>query len=164
MAEINTTKNAVKKYLHKNIRVDLTPMVDLGFLLITFFILTTTMQSHTVMKLIIPKDSTDSTEVPGSTTLTFIFDRNDSIGYYDGLAKEIKYAGFGAMRNIIQQKQISLVKNKIDKRKLILVIKPTRESSYKNFVDAMDEIYINDCKHYFVAEPKKHEILSNGSQ
>ena len=68
------------------------------------------MQSHTVMKLIIRKDSTDSTEVPGSTTLTFILDRNDSIGYYDGLAKEIKYASFGAMRNIIQQKQIRLAK------------------------------------------------------
>ncbi|MEJ7671259.1 MAG: biopolymer transporter ExbD [Chitinophagaceae bacterium] len=68
--------------------MDLTPMVDLGFLLITFFILTTTMQSNTVMKLIIPKDSTDSTEVPGSTTLTFILERNDSIGYYEDRQKK----------------------------------------------------------------------------
>ncbi len=68
------------------------------------------------------------------------------------------------MRNIIQQKQISLVKNHIDKKKLILIIKPAKQSSYKNFVDAMDEIYINDCKHYFVSEPGQHEILSNGAQ
>ena len=160
MAEINTsTKNTGKKYLHKSIRVDLTPMVDLGFLLITFFILTTTMQSHTAMRLIMPKDSTDSTEVPKSKTLIFILERQDSIGYYDGLSKEIKYARFGAMRNIIQQKQISLVKNHINKDELIVIIKPTSESSYKNFVDAMDEICINDCKHYFVAEPGKNELL-----
>ena len=164
MAEIISSSKKSVKYLRQSIKVDLTPMVDLGFLLITFFILTTTMQSNTVMKLIIPKDSTDSTELPGSTTLTIILERNDSIGYYDGQSKKIKYDGFGAMRNIIQQKQISLVKNQVDKKKLILIIKPTKESSYKNFVDALDEIYINDCKHYFVAKPGQHEILRNGSQ
>ena len=157
MAEVNTLSKNNKKYLHKSIRVDLTPMVDLGFLLITFFIVTTTMQSHTVMKLIVPKDSEISTEVPVSKTLTFILERNDSIGYYDGSAKEIKYAGFGAMRNIIQEKQISLG-NKKDS--MIIIIKPTKGSSYKNFVDAMDEIYINDCKTYFVAEPEKNEVLN----
>ena len=107
MAELNTsTKNIGKKYLHKHIKVDLTPMVDLGFLLITFFILTTTMQEETAMKLIMPKDSPDSTEVAKSTTITFILEKHDSIGYYDGLAKEIHYSGFGTMRSIIQQKQM----------------------------------------------------------
>ena len=153
MAEINTSvKNSNKKYLHKNIRVDLTPMVDLGFLLITFFIVTTTMQSHTVMKLVVPKDSEKTTDVAQSKTLIFILERNDSIGYYDGHAKNIKYAGFGTMRNIIRQKQISLG-NKKDS--MIIIIKPTKGSSYKNFVDAMDEIYINGCKHYFVADPDR---------
>ena len=153
MAEINTSpKSKGKKYLHKSIRVDLTPMVDLGFLLITFFILTTTMQSHTAMRLIMPKDSPITTDVPESKTLTFILENHDSIGYYDGLSKEIKYAGFGAMRNIIQHKQTSLTHDHINKNDLILIIKPTKESSYKNFVDAMDEIYINDCKHYFIVD------------
>ena|ERR1035437_2243027 len=159
MAEINTSaKKRGKKYLHKSIRVDLTPIVDLGFLLITFFILTTTLQAHTAMRLIMPKDSTDSTEVSELTTLTFVLTRNDSIGYYDGQAKEIKYEGFGAMRSIIQQKQISLTNNHIDKSKLTLIIKPTSESTYKNFIDALDEVTINDCKHYFVAEPEKNEL------
>ena len=158
MAEINTsTKTKGKKYLHKSIRVDLTPMVDLGFLLITFFILTTTLQANTTMKLIMPKDSADSSEVPKSKTLTFILLSHDSISYYDGLAKEIKYAGFGEMRNIIQQKQTSLTNNHIDRRELTLIIKPTKESCYKNFIDALDEIHINDCKHYLVAEPGKYE-------
>lgn len=159
MAEINTSaKNKGKKYLPKSIKVDLTPMVDLGFLLITFFILTTTLQAHTAMRLIIPKDSPDSTEVGVSKTLTFILEGHDSIGYYDGFAKEISCAGFGTMRNIIQQKQVSLTKGHVNKNELVVIIKPTKKSSYKNFVDAMDEIYINDCKHYFVAEPEKNEL------
>lgn len=157
MAEINTlSKTKNKEYLHKHIRVDLTPMVDLGFLLITFFILTTTMQAHTTIKLIMPKDSAIKTGVPQSKTLTVILERHDTIGYYDGFAKEIKYAGFNALRNIIQQKQFSLGKKRND---MIVIIKPTNESSYKNFIDAIDEIYINDCRHYFVAEPAKDEAL-----
>jgi biopolymer transport protein ExbD len=134
-------------------------MVDLGFLLITFFILTTTMQQPTEMKLILPKDSPITTNVAESKTLTFILNKHDSISYYDGFAKEIKQANFSAMRNIIQQKQINLVNNHIDKNELVLIIKPTKESTYKNFIDAMDEVYINDCRHYFVAEPGKNEIL-----
>ena len=157
MAELNiSSKNKGKKYLHKIIRVDLTPMVDLGFLLITFFILTTTMQSYTIMKLIVPKDSDTPSEVAQSKTITFILERNDSIGYYDGFAKDIKHAGFAEMRRLIQQKQISLG-NKKDS--MIIIIKPTKESSYKNFVDAMDEILIGNCKTYFVAEPEKNEVL-----
>ncbi|MDQ6889272.1 MAG: biopolymer transporter ExbD [Bacteroidota bacterium] len=160
MAEINlSAKKSGKKHLQKNIRVDLTPMVDLGFLLITFFILTTTMEEPNEMKLFLPKDSTDSTLVEQSTTLTFVLSRNDSIGYYDGFAKEIQHSKFDLMRNIIQQKQINLTKNHLDKNKLTIIIKPSDESSYKNFIDALDEVSINDCRHYFVAEPGKNDVF-----
>ena len=153
---ISLPKNKGKKYLHKYIRVDLTPMVDLGFLLITFFILTTTLQSHTVMKLIVPKDSDITTEIPVSKTLTFILERNDSIGYYEGMANAMTYAGFGAMRNMIQQKQAALGDKK---DQMIIVIKPSDDCSYKNLVDALDEISISGCKRYFVDKPAKNEQL-----
>lgn len=160
MAEITTpNKSKNKKYQHKFIKVDLTPMVDLGFLLITFFILTTTMQQQTEMNLVMPKDSPMTTNVPVSKVLTFILNRNDSIGYYEGNSKEIKYAGFGAMRNIIQQKQLSLTHNGLNKAEMVLIIKPTKESTYKNFIDALDEIHINDCRTYFIADPEKSEVL-----
>ncbi len=105
MAELNISNNrSRKKYFHKHIRVDLTPMVDLGFLLITFFILTTTLQEQGVTKLVLPKDSIINTLLPASTTLTFILERSDSIGYYDGLSTEIRYENFASMRSIIRQK------------------------------------------------------------
>ncbi len=62
-AIISLNKRNGKKYMPKSIKVDLTPMVDLGFLLITFFILTTILQEQKEMKLFLPKDSPDSTLV-----------------------------------------------------------------------------------------------------
>jgi len=85
--------------------------------------------------------------------------KNDSISYYEGFAKHISHSGFGAMRNLIYQKQISLEKRNINKSELIIIIKPTKQSTYKNFIDALDEISISDCKHYFIAEPLKSELL-----
>ena len=158
MAEmITNSKRKGKKYMPKNIRVDLTPMVDLGFLLITFFILTTSLDEKKEMKLLLPKDSKDSTILQKSTTLTFVLKGNDSIGYYEGIFTEVQHAKFGAMRKVIQQKQISLSNQNINPDKLTIIIKPTAESTYQNFIDALDEVTINDCKHYFVAEPLPDE-------
>ncbi|MEP7252495.1 MAG: biopolymer transporter ExbD [Ginsengibacter sp.] len=154
MAEmITSSKRKGKKHMPKNIRVDLTPMVDLGFLLITFFILTTSLDEKKEMKLLLPKDSKDSTLLEKSTTLTFILKANDSIGYYEGIPREVLHAKFGAMRKVIQQKQASLLNQNINREKLTIIIKPTTESTYQNFIDALDEISINDCEHYFISEP-----------
>ena len=101
---ISSNNNTTKRYEHKSLRVDLTPMVDLGFLLITFFILTNTIQQKTELQLILPRDSPVKTLLSASTTLTFILKGNDSIGYYDGFNTNINHAGFALMRKIIQQK------------------------------------------------------------
>ena len=68
----------------KNTRVDLTPMVDLGFLLITFFVFTTTMSKPTVMKVDMPVDKTgENNPVCNSCALTVLL-CNDGIKYYEG--------------------------------------------------------------------------------
>lgn len=158
MAEVYTTQRPGKRSRNKFIRVDLTPMVDLGFLLITFFVLTTTLQETGITKLILPKDSDSKTLLPESTTLTFILHANDSIGYYDGASPKIIHENFGAMRSIILHKQLQLINSNINKNDLSIIIKPTKESTYKNFIDALDEITISDCRHYFITEPDNVEM------
>ena len=64
---------------------------------------------------------------------------------------------FSAMRKIIQQKQMNLSNQNINREKLTIIIKPTTESTYQNFIDALDEVTINDCKHYLIAEPAPGE-------
>jgi hypothetical protein len=42
---------------------------------------------------------------------------------------------------------------------LIFLIKPTKQSTYKNVVDALDEVSINDVKKYMLLEPSAEEKL-----
>lgn len=69
-------------------RIDFTPMVDLGFLLITFFMLTTTMSKPQTMSVMLPSNEKVETGeenlVPESATITVIIGKNNKIYYYEG--------------------------------------------------------------------------------
>ena len=150
----HTSKNVSAR---KSLRVDLTPMVDLGFLLITFFILTTALSEPTVAKLMMPKDTLVKTPVKKSATLTLMLKRNDSIGYYEGDTPKqefIRHCSFNNLRSVIQQKQRKVAKVLGDSKETVVIISPGNGSSYKNFVDALDEIQINDVRHYFIIDAK----------
>ena len=158
MADVNTTARpghahgrGVKKGKKLSTKVDLTPMVDLGFLLITFFIFTTTMTQPTAMKVYLPDDNGDPTLVKESGTLTLLLGKNDVVYYYEGKFKaepsSIMATTFKGIRDIIINKRMSTNLNDF-----VVIIKPQKESIYKNTVDALDEMTINDVKHYSVGE------------
>src|SRR5580700_9358358 len=89
MGEISTPATArksrgVRKSKKLSTRVDLTPMVDLGFLLITFFIYSTTLTRPTAMRLILPADGTP-TNRGESSVITLLLGKNNSIYYYEGI-------------------------------------------------------------------------------
>lgn len=154
--ETNTSSKQVsgKKLHKKSTKVDLTPMVDLGFLLITFFVFTTAMTLPRAMKLIVPKDSVITEPIPKSKVLTLIPYSEDRIKYYEG---ELPVNGplnetsntVNGLRQVILDKK-KRVQAQFGSDDMILVIKPANESSYKNFVDIMDEISINEIKVYFI--------------
>ena len=154
MAEINVTTNkgrGVKKSKKLSTRVDLTPMVDLGFLLITFFIFTTTMSQPTAMKLFMPDDSAAPTPVKASGALTLLLGKNNLVYYYEGELEEgssaFKITTYQGIRDIIINK-----KKSANAEDLIVVIKPLKESIYRNTVDALDEMTINNVKRYAVVD------------
>src|SRR5215204_3396060 len=77
----------VKKAKKLSTRVDMTPMVDLGFLLITFFIFTSTMSTPTTMALNMPKDEKDpekQNEAKASGALSVLLGKDNEVFYYEG--------------------------------------------------------------------------------
>src|SRR5215213_9293197 len=81
-----------KRKVHAAITIDMTPMVDLGFLLITFFIFTTTMAEQRVSKLLMPKESLDSTNLKEKNALTAILAGNNKVFAFVGQWQEaVKY-------------------------------------------------------------------------
>ena len=146
----------VKKGKKLSTRVDLTPMCDLGFLLITFFIFTTTMAQPRAMNLSMPKDSDkpdDLTKIKESGALTILMGKGNVVYYYFANdPTKIQTTGFKDIRKII-----------IDKKKttpaddLFITIKPDKDATYKNAVDILDEMSINDIRRYAMMDPTDDE-------
>jgi biopolymer transport protein ExbD len=167
MAEMDTSSGGghkkgpgVKKGKKLSTRVDLTPMVDLGFLLITFFIFTTTMSQPTAMKLFLPKDTEkpeEQNKIKASGALSLMLGRNDGVFYYEGEllpdGSNFKSSNFKDIRQVIINK-----KKSTNPEDFVVVIKPGPEATYKNTVDMLDEMTINDVKRYAMVDIFPTEI------
>lgn len=183
----------VKKAKKLSTRVDMTPMVDLGFLLITFFVFTATMNEPTALDLNMPKDVDDpekKTEVKESSVLTIMLGKADQVYYYEGKlepdASNFKSTTHKGIRDVIIKKREEVKgrfnpatvdpkacedEKKQAKKKgdpdwenackdidFTVIIKPDAEASYKNTVDILDEMTINQVKRYALVKPFDDEI------
>ena len=166
MAEMDTSSggghkkgSGVKKGKKLSTRIDLTPMVDLGFLLITFFIFTTTMSQPTAFKLNLPKEADkpqDETKIKNSGALTILLGKNDNIFFYEGIldpaGKNFKSSTFKTIRD-----EIILKKRTTADKDFFVVIKPNDESNYKNVINILDEMAINVVKRYALVDISEGE-------
>lgn len=171
----------VKKIKKHLIKVDMTPMVDLGFLLITFFIYTTTMGNPTVMKLIMPVNEPDviPINIKNSGAMTILIGKDNRLYYYMGKleknASNFLAADFNMIRKIILNKKKEVMQNHIHEktcnninkdnkgttacldRDLFIMIKPNENANYKSIVDILDEMTINQIKRYALIDIEKSE-------
>lgn len=177
MADIDTSSGGGKgkggkRSKKMSTRVDLTPMVDLAFLLITFFMLTTSMSKPVAMDLAMPKkDDTKKQDVKESKVLNIICDKDDVIWYYEGLKvaglKKTDYSS-GGLRQVIlnKQKKVDAMHGKDDKgdTQIIVLVKLTDDANYRNMVDVLDEIDITDTKIYAIQDLSdiEKEAVANG--
>lgn len=167
MAEMDTSSGGghkkgpgVKKAKKLSTRVDLTPMVDLGFLLITFFIFTTTMSQPTAMRLFLPKDVNkpeDQNKLKESAALTVMPGKQNQVYYYEGLdPTKIQTSNFKAIRDVILDK-----KRRTDPKDFMVIIKPTQDATYKNTVDILDEMKIDGVGRFALVDitPDEYKIV-----
>jgi len=152
MAEMDTSSGGghkkgpgVKKGKKLSTRVDLTPMVDLGFLLITFFVFTTTMSQSTAMNMNEPKDddTTQQLKVKNSGAMTILLGKADQVYYYYGqldpnkLSEQFKSTTFKQIRNeIVAKKKATPIND------LMYIIKSDDKSTFRNAIDILDEMSI----------------------
>jgi hypothetical protein len=156
-------------------RVDLTPMVDLAFLLISFFMLTTTLNKPKAMELVMPKKAPEDTlkeKVPECAVLNLLLDTLDQVWYYEGLQvaglKKVSYGPDGVRKEIMDMiKKVPgacPVMSNGKPRDAIVLIKMLHGARYKNMVDILDEMDITGCKIYAIQEPDpiEEEAVANG--
>lgn len=157
MAEISQDgggkKGGKKRAKKASTKIDMTPMVDLGFLLITFFMLTTTLAKPVVMQLNMPDktEKDEKSEVKMSETLTVMPDA-EKVYYYQGLPTE---AGTQLQKTNYSKDGIRAVLFDYKKRvgnNFTIVIKATKGAKYKNMVDLLDECSITSNKRYAILE------------
>ena len=162
MAELNpTTKKAgTNRVKRMPVRVDLTAMVDLAFLLITFFMLTTSLAKPRVMPLVMPANG-PAGAVSDKSTMTICLAGNNRIMWYLGLPDkpivEPQVVGYGsAFRRAIVEtmKQVKLSTGK----NLMVIIKPTPQSVYVNLVDVLDEMNITQVPAYAIAKLSPQDV------
>lgn len=175
MAEVDTGggggkhKGGGPKQKKKSTRIDMTAMVDVAFLLLTFFILTTTMATPKAMELIKPPkldNPEDQLDVAASKVLTLIMGADDKVHYFVGIEDpEVKTTDFSAtgVRQVILD-HLNAKSNRCPKGATaddikaskcwdpIVVLKPTKWSKYKNTVDILDEMRITRTPKYALGE------------
>jgi len=179
MAELNTGdggggKGGKVRSKKQNSKVDLTAMVDLAFLLITFFMLTTSLSKPQSMDLSLPDKNDDPTKdkdlkVDEKRTMTIMMGEDNKLVYYMGLLdapiagpKDIAYGKEGIRKELLDRKK-SVIEYTGNKDKgIIVIIKPGTKSKYKNLVDILDEMAITGVGTYAIVndfQPKEKELL-----
>jgi biopolymer transport protein ExbD len=162
MADITQTDDGQKKAGGKvrakkqSTRIDMTPMVDLAFLLLTFFILTATFNKHRAMDLTMP-DKTDTVSllpVKDKDVLNLVLAGNNRIYWWIGLDPPVKltnYSKDGIRKILLDESE--------NNPKLIVLIKPKDESRYENMVDLLDEVEITQVKRYAIVDVTEHDKM-----
>ncbi|WP_262149390.1 ExbD/TolR family protein [Chryseobacterium foetidum] len=163
MAEVITPeKHGKRRPRQTSIRVDMTPMVDLGFLLITFFMFTTNFTKPNTMDVKLPAKSTDgkTTEINEKNQITFILGKNNRVFYHQssdgklnsGNLKEAEISDT-SIGNLIDTAH----KNAPAKENFTVIIEPTDDANYKNFVDILDNVSSTQKYRYGISNMKSWE-------
>ena len=198
MAEIQENnsgkgKEGKGKQKKMTIRVDFTPMVDMNMLLITFFMLCTSLSKPQTMEISMPTKDTQEdmqTKVAASRAITLLLGEDDKVYYYLGepnyqdytSLKETTYTPDG-LRAVLLARNANVVAriNELKKKKLdgeiteeefktqsteikkdenapVVSIKGTDESTYKNLIDALDEMQICNISRYAIVPKAEGDL------
>lgn len=138
-----------KKSKRVAVRIDMTPMVDVAFLLLTFFMLTTSMSKPQTMEINLPPADTKA-DVAESNLLTLRITDDFRLFWNVGTEKPITVDGADKKEKLINLGKLLKDRNRANP-KLITLIKVDGKAKYIDMVDVMDELNINDITRFSLA-------------
>lgn len=168
--QINEKCDGRKRSSRNAIKVDMTPMVDLGFLLITFFLFTANFSKPNAINFSNPpKNTGDKTEIDYRNQITFILGKDGKVFYYQAEKKDLNDRSLKEISFDKAQvaKTIEAAKSKAPKKEnFTVIIKPADDSQYKSMVDMLDEMTITKSERYGIAElnDKEKELYESKIQ
>ncbi len=142
-------------------KVDLTAMVDLAFLLITFFMLTTSLNKPQAMDVAMPDknvetDKKDDIDIDEHRSVTLVLGSNDKLVWYQGAVTSpltpptvVDYSKDGLREVLLRMNKV--VPQQTGGKDMIVVIRPSDKSVTRNIIDALDEMKIADIKRYMIS-------------
>lgn len=155
MAEINQSgggsKDSKVRSKKSSTKIDMTPMVDLAFLLLTFFMLTTTFNKPQTMEITMPEKAKEEDKPPmvnEKRVLTLVLGEQNKVYWYVGVTDpQVQLTDFSqdGVRKVLVEKNSSI-------KEMVVLIKPANASKYKNVVDILDEMAIANVMRYALVE------------
>jgi biopolymer transport protein ExbD len=177
MGEVNTgggggkPKGGKPKAKKSSTRIDMTPMVDLAFLLLTFFMLTTSFSTPKTMEIVMPdKKPIDQPDIKinDKDVMNLIMAGDNKLYYYIGIENpQVEQAAYSATNEksirkiLLSEKQKNIQRN--GKDKFMVLIKATKEAKYKNVVDIFDEMNVSAISRYALVDitPAEVDLIKN---
>lgn len=171
-------QNLPKKVRSKKLstRVDLTAMVSVSFLLIIFFMVVGELSKPKAMDFDTGQDRGCCDCPPRhdgeNRSITVMLGENDKLVYYIGILaspiiapKELQYGKDGIRRELLKRKNVLKSYSKSTKpESLIVIIKPSKKSTYKNLIDILDEMAITKIDSYVIVPeftPEESKLLAS---
>jgi len=143
-------------------RIDMTPMVDLAFLLLTFFVMTTTLNKPQTMEITMPEKPKVEDKQPlvnEKRVLTLVLGGEDKVYWYLGITDpKVELSNFSndGIRKVLLQKNAQI-------KEMVVLIKPSDQSKYKNVVDILDEMNISNIARFALVDitPVDKELIKD---
>lgn len=158
---IHATIKGSRKASRRDIDVDMNPMVDLAFLLLTFFMLATTFSKPQALELLVPAkpnpdDPVQETPVKESKTLSLVI-CDDKLVYYRGITDPVKLEtslSTGDLMGVLRSA-------KTDTEGLVVLVKPLPEARFESIVAVLDALRNADVERYALDQPNAFDLESS---
>lgn len=122
-------------------KIDMTPLVDITFLLLTFFMFTTTMASPQVMEMSVPPERKEAVEVRESDLFTIFLTEENKLYWRKG-TNPPEETDVSKVQNLAIRQHLDAV----DPNKIITALKVSNDATYEYVVDVLDELNLAESQ------------------